>query len=538
MDKEFCLLDESWIKVLNDENEIIEVSLIDVFTNAHKYKRLAGETVTQDVAILRLLLAIAITVFYRYDADGREDDVLNYSNPEDEILDRWSDYWEKGMFESDAFYNYLEKYRERFYLFHPVTPFWQVADLKMGTDYGTVSLLGNIKESNNTDTMHHFHMTYGKYIENLSYSEAARWLIYTNAYSVNVKTKIANKFIPVGIGRLSQLGFICVEDASLFNTILLNLCALNNQGDAWARPLPIWEQDIRQKPGIEISPPDNLAQLYTIQSRRLLLKKDTKDGKRITGFKSTGGDYYSTINDYIEPMTLLKWIDKEKNNFQPQIHKKEIAAWREFPSLFVEDELKPGLISWLERLSANFMIDNESLITFQMTGLLYADKTRYTNGELINESVSLSKDLLNEIGKIWLSLIIDQINKCENVDKICFYKFAQTLTSDMYIGDNKGSKDVIKVKTNRIQNKLSESYYYKIDSAFREWLLSIDPNSSNRDNKLYEWQATSSAIADNIVKKYIFGLNPQYTLLSTHAYKAFKTALNKLYSKKHEKGGD
>lgn len=95
MDKEFCLLDESWIKVLNDENEIIEVSLIDVFTNAHKYKRLAGETVTQDVAILRLLLAIAITVFYRYDADGREDDVLNYSNPEDEILDRWSDYWEK-----------------------------------------------------------------------------------------------------------------------------------------------------------------------------------------------------------------------------------------------------------------------------------------------------------------------------------------------------------------------------------------------------------------------------------------------------------
>ena len=27
MDKEFCLLDESWIKVLNDENEIIEVSI-------------------------------------------------------------------------------------------------------------------------------------------------------------------------------------------------------------------------------------------------------------------------------------------------------------------------------------------------------------------------------------------------------------------------------------------------------------------------------------------------------------------------------
>ena len=165
-----------------------------------------------------------------------------------------------------------------------------------------------------------------------------------------------------------------------------------------------------------------------------------------------------------------------------------------------------------------------------MTGLEYGDGMSYTNGEVINESVSLSKNLLNEIGKLWISLITDQINKCENVDKICFYKFAQTLASDIYKGDKAG---VIQIK-----NELSESYYYKIDSAFREWLISIDPNSSNRDNKLYEWQTTSAKIADNIVKKYISGLSPQYTLLSTQAYKSFKIALNKLYPKKQEKGGD
>ena len=105
----------------------------------------------------------------------------------------------------------------------------------------------------------------GKYIENISYSEATRWLIYTNAYSVNVKTKIGNESIPAGVGRLGQLGFISVDDSSLFSSILLNLCALNNQGDAWSKPLPIWEQDVRKIAGIEISPPDNLAQLYTLQ---------------------------------------------------------------------------------------------------------------------------------------------------------------------------------------------------------------------------------------------------------------------------------
>ena len=140
MDKEFCLLDEPWIKVLDEQNVTREVSLIDIFTNAHRYKRLAGETVTQDAAILRLLLAVAITVFYRYRADGCEDCVLEYDDPEEEILNRWSEYWDSGAFNANVFQEYLETYRERFYLFHPETPFWQVADLEDGTNYSVINL--------------------------------------------------------------------------------------------------------------------------------------------------------------------------------------------------------------------------------------------------------------------------------------------------------------------------------------------------------------------------------------------------------------
>ena len=53
MDKEFCLLDEPWIKVLDLQNNCLEVSLKEVFRNAHLYRQLAGETSTQDAAILR-----------------------------------------------------------------------------------------------------------------------------------------------------------------------------------------------------------------------------------------------------------------------------------------------------------------------------------------------------------------------------------------------------------------------------------------------------------------------------------------------------
>ena len=62
---EFNLLDEPWIRVMDDNCQIKEVSLTDALLNAHKYKTLKGEMPTQDIVILRLMLAIVHTVFSR-----------------------------------------------------------------------------------------------------------------------------------------------------------------------------------------------------------------------------------------------------------------------------------------------------------------------------------------------------------------------------------------------------------------------------------------------------------------------------------------
>ena len=67
----FNLLDEPWISVVYDEKGTTkEVSLQELFINAHQYKDLAGDTKTQDFAVLRVLLAVLHTVFSRFDADG------------------------------------------------------------------------------------------------------------------------------------------------------------------------------------------------------------------------------------------------------------------------------------------------------------------------------------------------------------------------------------------------------------------------------------------------------------------------------------
>ena len=64
---EFNLLDEPWIKVMTEDCTAQEISLTQALWEGHHYRRLAGELPTQDVAILRLLLAVLHTVFYRMD---------------------------------------------------------------------------------------------------------------------------------------------------------------------------------------------------------------------------------------------------------------------------------------------------------------------------------------------------------------------------------------------------------------------------------------------------------------------------------------
>lgn len=117
---EFNLLDEPWIRVMDDNCQIKEVSLTDALLNAHKYKTLKGEMPTQDIVILRLMLAIVHTVFSRVDADGNEAEL----EEEDDAVDRWESLWNNRKLPEKPVREYLEKWHERFLLFQPRKTIW------------------------------------------------------------------------------------------------------------------------------------------------------------------------------------------------------------------------------------------------------------------------------------------------------------------------------------------------------------------------------------------------------------------------------
>lgn len=252
----FNLLDEPWISVVyDDRGSTKEVSLKDLFENAHQYRDLAGDTRTQDFAVLRVLLAVLHAVFSRFDAKGKNyeylkvDDRLNQVEPVDEddieeyadsLYETWEELWESGKF-PDIVDQYLDKWRNRFYLFDEDYPFFQVRkeDIdpqklsggKVATRISGKNINRTISESSSEKNVKSalFSPKISDMKEQLSAPEVVRWLItfqgYTGVYdkaAFNVSNYTTAK------GWLYDLGSVYVKGKTLFETLLLN-CILPYQ---------------------------------------------------------------------------------------------------------------------------------------------------------------------------------------------------------------------------------------------------------------------------------------------------------------------
>ena len=507
MDREFNLLEDPWIRVLDGDLTLREVSLSDALVHAHEYRALSGELPTQDAAMLRLLLSCLQTCFYRWDAQGQPDPISGDEGwDKQDVLERWGEYHEAGRLPESCLRGYLQQHEERFWLFHPQTPFYQVAGLEHGTDYGAQGLLGNLKSSNNKATRHHFSMSEGAELLSLSYAAAARWLVYLQAYSVNVKNdrKAAGGQQAAGTGRLGKLGLIYVDAPSLFELLLRNLTPLRpNGGGIWGAPRPIWEEPVRVQQSTQIAPPDNLPQRYTLQSRRILLLRSDDAAGRVYGVRVMNGDFFGFEDDFGEPMTLWKQAGggtKKKEVpavYIPRQHRPEVQLWREFASIFYVGGREgaqahiPGVVEWIGLLCSR-LIPRGELITLRTAGLQYGDAMSYTYGDCLSDGLSLSSGLLTELGQQWLTVIRDEIDKCAQVTDRAMKQFARSVTAVL----DPGGQDTL-------SPRLTEEFYARIDAPFRRWLADIRPGEDSREQKAAQWEQIARQAALQIVKRHL-----------------------------------
>lgn len=400
----FDLTSAPWLPVLYVDGTRAVLSLREVFARSGSIRRLVGDLPTQDFALLRLLLAIL------YDAlDGPRDG------------QDWEDLWTSG----DPFAAvpaYLNSHRERFDLLHPVTPFYQVPGLQ--TAKGEVGPLNKIV-ADVPDGDPFFTMRMPG-IEQLSFAEAARWLVHTQTFDTSgIKSGVVGdpkavngKRYPQGVAWLGNIGGVYAEGDTLRQTLLLNLIPADttNLRVTSAQDAPAWRRQADKADGnqgeAEPRSPAGLRDLYTWQSRRVRLEYDTRG---VTGAVLTYGDELAAQNmQGIEPMTGWRRSSAQEKKlglptvYMPQQHDPTRAAWRGIESLLAANNhngkgqhaeaaasIRPKIVDWLAELAHYGNLPSRGLLRVRTAGAKYGTQQSIID-EVVSDELTMAVVLLHD----------------------------------------------------------------------------------------------------------------------------------------------
>ncbi len=295
----FNLLTEPWIEVIDLAGKPQTVSLYDVLKHGTKYRELIGDMRVQGLTTLRLLLAILITVYSRYDATnqayrwltvnpdtmqdvGEVDDTAyddsEWDNGQGEVseqpryivdlLKTWQQLEDQQGFTPIVF-KYLKHYANHFDFFGD-QPFYQVTqqqynalvpkDAQVDSTKNNKGRLNirqiNRQVSESANKSAPFSPRTEALKDQLSLPALVRWtLTYQNYAGVTDKVKTANTVtynagvtradkIPNASGWLYELYPVFAKGSNVFETLMLNLILINRPTTQNADVIPY----VHQKP--------------------------------------------------------------------------------------------------------------------------------------------------------------------------------------------------------------------------------------------------------------------------------------------------
>ena len=505
----YNLLDEKWIQVASKDN-VEKVSIKELFAGAAKYKELAGDMKTQDFAVMRVMLAILHTVFSRFDSNGdpyeffevdkksflqtgelEECDLEDY---EDALYQTWIDIWNAKEFPK-VVYEYLEKWRERFFLYDDKYPFFQVTkeviekDAAGGGEFYGKNINRLVSESNNKQA--YFSPKDESYKEYIVDDELARWLITLQGYIGTSDKQKVGSAKTYSKGWLYDLGGVYLQGNNLFETLMLNFVIAHNENNNLLKmQKPCWEAENIEK-NIESyfhNGIDNIASLYTAWCREIFIDPNrTKEDKFVCFIAKLPEIEHSDA--FLEPMTVWKYNDtgEYKDKYRPRKHDLNKSMWRNFGLLtgVGEGTRKPGVIEWLNKLgdiseSEELGFNKENIILCAVCMLDDGNATSWAPIDEVEDSLNLKERVLVDTGDNgW----IIRINKTISDTKAIIDTVLKRFIFDLLEIRNMDKSDV---------SKYVEQFYFRIDLSFRNWIESIDIDN-DKDAKEIEWR--------NILKK-------------------------------------
>ena len=508
---EYNLLDEPWIPVRLVDGTIIDVGLLELLRRTTDIADLACELPTQSIAIQRLILAIMYRV----------------ATPRD--TRDWVRQWDEGA-PTEQMIEYLERWRDRFYLFGGRFPFMQVADLRTAKDAvsGLEKLIADVPNGEQFFTTRH-----GRALACIPASEAARWLVHAQAYdpsgirsgAVGDSQVKGGKGYPIGPAWCGHLGLVWLKGKDLDETLVLNLIpattaelrGVDSSTDwgacSWEDPEP--ETSVRGDYSLldPAGTPKELSipRLLTWHSRRIRLVGDSSG---VTGVVLAQGDKLAPQEMRLyEPQSLWRYSTPQSKKFKTDVYmprKFEAgrALWRNLPGTLPTVTTVQGVDKQPKReflpsatLSFHYQLDNASIQTsypkvmrIQAVGVTYGPQEA-TFEDIYSDELTLSVAVMR-VEREDLSAEIDrQVRLTEEVARD-----VGTLAANLARAAGESAKGA----GEGARDRAKERFFSEIDTSFRIWLSQVDGHGSARDVGR-RWERTLRQHATDIQTELVRG---------------------------------
>ncbi|MDA8431300.1 MAG: type I-E CRISPR-associated protein Cse1/CasA [Geobacteraceae bacterium] len=318
----FNLIDEKWIPVRFSDGNRGELGIRDTLLRSREIAAIEDPSPLVVAALHRFLLA----VLYRA-LEGPTDN------------DQAKALFKEGL-PGDKIKAYLEKWRERFWLFDEKYPFGQNPNVPKNEIEPWTKLTAEFNATSNKVLFDHTDTKTPGVRES---KECARWLLSTMTFSISggrgyYPSPSPNAMMCIPLGR------------NFHETLCYNLVPYPNR-DVMRGDSALWEREAKSLPlSIPKLMATGYADLYTWQSRMIRLE-ELATGE-VTSMRFVAGQGFedpSNNPDPMHPYEIKKTLGKLPIRF-----KKDRGVWRDFDSLLPDNsELAPLTIQNALKLAGN-----------------------------------------------------------------------------------------------------------------------------------------------------------------------------------------
>ena len=485
---EYNLLDEPWIPVRLLDGTIADVGLLELLRRTTEIADLACELPTQSIAIQRLVLAIAYRVAPPRDASD------------------WVRQWDEGA-PTEQMIEYLERWRDRFYLFGGRFPFMQVADLRTAKDAvsGLEKLIADVPNGEQFFTTRH-----GRALACIPPSEAARWLVHAQAYdpsgirsgAVGDSQVKGGKGYPIGPSWCGHLGLVWLKGKDLDETLVLNLVPADAAQLRGVESSTEWgacswedsEAESAVRGDYSLLDPSgtprdiSIPRLLTWHSRRVRLVGN-REG--VTGVVLAQGDKLAPQQMHrYEPQSLWRYSTPQSKKFKqdvymPRKYEAGRALWRNLPGTLPTVTTVQGVDKQPKQeflpsatLSFHYQLDNASIETtypkvmrIQAVGVTYGPQEA-TFEDIYSDELTLSVAVMRVEHEDLSAEIDRQVRLTEEIARHVGNLAANLVRAAGESGDGAGDG---------ARDRAKELFFSAVDTDFRTWLTQVDGRESARD---------------------------------------------------------